>query len=60
MEQEEKYWFNTKTNQVEKGLKSSSLNRIGPFETESEAQNAKAIIRERSEAWTKQEKEEDN
>jgi hypothetical protein len=54
-----KYWFNLKTKQVETGLKSSSLDRIGPFETEAEARNAEELIKLRSEAWTKQEQEED-
>jgi hypothetical protein len=54
-----KYWFNLKTKHVETGLKSSSLDRIGPFETEAEARNAEELIKLRSEAWTKQEQEED-
>jgi len=54
-----KYWFNLKTKQVETGLKSSSLDRIGPFETEAEARNAEELIKLRSEAWRKQEQEED-
>ncbi len=53
------YWFNLKTKQVETGLKSSSLDRIGPFETEAEARNAEELIKLRSEAWRKQEQEED-
>ena len=54
-----KYWFNTRTKQVELGLKSSSEDRIGPFETEAEAANAEAIIKARSEAWKQQESEDD-
>jgi hypothetical protein len=54
-----KYWFNIKTKQVEKGLKSSSLDRIGPFETESEAKAAEEIVRQRAQAWSKEEAEED-
>jgi hypothetical protein len=53
-----KYWFNTRNKQVELGLKSSSEDRIGPFETEAEAANAEAIIKARSEAWKQQESEE--
>ncbi|MFM1994889.1 MAG: hypothetical protein RLZZ610_406 [Actinomycetota bacterium] len=59
MSDKPKYWFNLKTKQVETGLKSSSLDRIGPFETEAEARNAEELIKLRSEAWTKQEQEED-
>lgn len=54
-----KYWFNIKTRQVELGLRSSSEDRIGPFETEAEAANAEAIVKARSEAWRAQENEED-
>jgi hypothetical protein len=54
-----KYWFNIRTRQVELGLRSSSEDRIGPFDTEAEAANAEAIVKARSEAWRKQENEED-
>ncbi len=54
-----KYWFNIRTKQVEHGLKSSSEDRIGPFETASEAANAEAIVRARAQAWAEQEREED-
>lgn len=54
-----KYWFNTKTKKVEIGLKSSSLDRIGPFETESEAANAEEIVRLRASKWLEEEKLED-
>jgi hypothetical protein len=53
------FWFNIKTKQVEQGLKSSSLDRIGPFDTEAEAKNAEATVRARSEEWKKQDSEED-
>ena len=53
------FWFNLKTKQVEHGLKSSSLDRIGPFNTEAEAKNAEATVRARSEEWKKQDAEED-
>ncbi len=59
MSDKPKYWFNLKTKQVETGLKSSSLDRIGPFEAEAEARNAEEVIKLRAEAWTKQEQEED-
>lgn len=54
-----KYWFNTKTKLVEFGLKSSSLDRIGPFETEQEAAQAEEIVRSRAEKWLEDEKLED-
>ena len=59
MSETERYWFNTKTKQVEFGLKSSSLDRIGPFETEREAANAEKTVRQRSKAWLEQDQLED-
>ena len=54
-----KYWFNIRTRQVELGLKSSSEDRIGPFDTEAKAANAEAIVKARADAWRQQESEED-
>jgi len=42
-----KYWFNTKTKQVEYGRKSLSVYRLGPYETEAEAQRAEQDIVEK-------------
>lgn len=42
-----KYWFNTKTQQVEYGRQSLSVYRLGPFETEQEALNAEKFIAEK-------------
>ena len=53
------YWFNIRTKQVEVGLKSSSEDRIGPFESAAEAANAEAIVKARAQAWAEQEREED-
>ncbi len=54
-----KYWFNIRTKQVEHGLKSSSEDRIGPFESAEEAANAEAIVKARAQAWAEQERRED-
>jgi hypothetical protein len=59
MSEEAKYWFNTKTKEVEYGLKSSALDRIGPFETEQEAANAEEIVRLRASKWLEEEKLDD-
>lgn len=42
------YWFNTTTNLVEYGPQSLSLERIGPFATEIEAERALDIVAERA------------
>ena len=54
-----KYWFNIRTKQVEYGLKSSSEDRIGPFDSAAEAANAEAIVKARAQAWAEQERQED-
>jgi len=59
MSDKPQYWFNLKTKQVEKGLRSSSLDRVGPFDTEQEAQNAEQVIKERADAWREEERKED-
>jgi hypothetical protein len=59
MPEESKYWFNIKTKQVEFGLKSSSLDRIGPFETKQQAANAEEIVRSRASKWLEDEELED-
>ncbi len=59
MSETPKYWFNIRTKQVELGLRSSSEDRIGPFESAAEAENAEAIVRARAQAWAEQEREED-
>jgi hypothetical protein len=45
------FWFNLKTQSVERGLLSAAPFRIGPFRTESEAANALEIIRQKAKAW---------
>ena len=55
----EKYWYNLKTGAVEKGMLSPGVDRVGPFETESEASNALDLLRERSAAWDEEEREND-
>jgi hypothetical protein len=49
------YWFNLANRKVEFGLKTNALNRIGPFETAAEAEQALEIIESRSKAWRDEE-----
>jgi hypothetical protein len=53
----EEYWFNTKTNEVEFGKQSLSLDRLGPFSTFEEAKNALEIISKRAKALRQEEAE---
>lgn len=48
MKDEVRYWFNTKTKQVEVGPQSLSLDRIGPFDSAAEAARALEIIADRA------------
>lgn len=47
----QKYWFNQRTGEVERGFLSPAIYRIGPFETPEQAQSALDTIRERNAAW---------
>lgn len=51
----EKYWYNLKTGEVEKGYESPAVDRAGPFDTAEEAAKAPEIMRERSRAWAEEE-----
>jgi hypothetical protein len=59
MEQSEQFWFNTRTGEVEVGQQSLSHDRIGPFETRSEAARALEIIAERAKKIAEEEELED-
>ena len=52
---DEKYWYNLKTGEVERGPQSLGIDRAGPFDTAEEAAQAPEVIRERSRAWAEQE-----
>ncbi len=56
---EETYWFNTRTGEVEEGMQSLALYRVGPFETRREAERALHTLAERAKAWADEEEDED-
>ncbi len=56
----EKYWYNLKTGEVEKGFQSPSIDRAGPFDTPEEAAQAPSVIKERAKAWAEDEAREDS
>jgi hypothetical protein len=45
------YFYNTRTQMVEKGRQSSWEHLMGPYDTPEEAANAMEIARKRSQAW---------
>ncbi len=56
----EKYWYNLKTGQVERGFASPAVDRAGPFDTAEAAAKAPEIIRERSRQWAEDDAREDD
>lgn len=50
----EKYWYNLKTGEVEKGFQTPAPDRAGPFDTPEDAARASEIIAERSRAWAEE------
>jgi len=46
--QEKRFWFNTRTRQVEEGPKSLGLDRIGPFSSFEQALHAEEIVRQKA------------
>ena len=56
---EDKYWYNLRTGEVERGFESPAPDRAGPFETAEEAARAPQVIAERSRAWAEEDAEQD-
>ncbi|MFJ6679463.1 SPOR domain-containing protein [Microbacterium sp. NPDC091382] len=59
MSDADKYWYNLKTGEVQKGFEVPSADRAGPFDTAEEAARAPEIMRERSRAWAAEDAAED-
>ena len=51
------YYFNTRTQMVEKGRQSSWEHLMGPYDTPEEAAKALEIARKRSQAWEDDDRE---
>ena len=56
----EKFWYNLKTGQVERGYASPAVDRAGPFDTAEEAAHAPELLRERSRQWAEDEAREND
>jgi len=50
----DKFFFNVRTRQVERGPESAWTDRLGPYDTYDEAARALDLARERSAAWDEQ------
>ncbi|MGZ0710791.1 SPOR domain-containing protein (plasmid) [Coraliomargarita sp. W4R53] len=55
----EKYWYNLRTGEVEKGFESPSIDRAGPFDTPEAAAAAPETLKARSRAWAEEESRDD-
>lgn len=55
--QENRFWFNTRTRQVEEGPKSLGLDRIGPFTSREKALRAEEIVKERAQKIIEEDEE---
>lgn len=60
MTKEKRYWYNVKTQQVEDGPQSMSKDRIGPFATRAEAENALETYAQRNRAWDEADEDDDD
>jgi hypothetical protein len=57
---DEKYWYNLSTHEVEFGMLSAAVDRVGPFDTADEAARAPEKLRERSRAWAEDDAADDS
>ena len=51
-DKEHAFWYNMRTGEVENGLQSTSLDRVGPFDTSEEASHALEKLRANSAKWS--------
>lgn len=57
---DEKYWYNLATREVEFGMQSAAVDRVGPFDTAEDAAQAPETLRERARAWAADDAAEDS
>lgn len=55
LEGDDQWWFNLRTQKVERGPGAPNAERLGPFASEQEAAEAPDRARSRSEAWDAEE-----
>lgn len=60
MSDEKKFWYNSATGEVEYGMLSPAVDRVGPFETAEEAAAAPQLLQERARAWAEEDAAEDS
>ena len=55
----DKFYFNTRTREVEQGPRSMAKDRLGPYDTYAEAASALGRARERNESWEEEDAADD-
>jgi hypothetical protein len=55
MDDDKRWWFCLKHNSVEQGAGCPGKDRLGPYATKEEAQNALETVKRRNEEWDAQE-----
>ena len=50
-DEDQQWWYNSRTGQTERGKLSNAIDRVGPFATEEEAKHAPEKLRENSRRW---------
>ena len=58
LEADQQWWYIPASGAVERGMQSPSSERIGPFATEAEAQNALAKLAENARKWAEEDEAE--
>jgi hypothetical protein len=58
-DENDKYWYNLSTGEVERGFASPAIDRAGPFDTAEEAANAPALLKQRSRQWAEDDARDD-
>ena len=57
---EHQFWYNLSTGEVEFGMLSAAVDRVGPFDTADEAAHAPEKLQERSRAWAEDDAADDS
>lgn len=60
LDPERAYYFNTRTGEVEQGYASSWSDRMGPYATRAEAENALALAAQRNKQWEQEDRDWDD
>ncbi|MEI3846620.1 MULTISPECIES: SPOR domain-containing protein [Microbacterium] len=57
---DKKYWYNIRTGDVEFGMISPAVDRVGPFDTEEEARRAPEKLEENARVWAEEDAADDS